>query len=197
MDKFVSKVMKELEFEAETYNIPIIRKSERQLLFKTVYENKPKRILEIGTAIGFSALLMATANDDAIIDTVEKDTKRFERAKKAIEDANMTERINCISGDADKVISELSGNYDFVYLDGPKGQYLNHLKKIEKILSEKAVIVADNVLFKGLVKSVEYPPHRYRTIVVRLREYLEYVNREYSTVIYEEGDGMAISFRNK
>lgn len=197
MDKFVSKVMKELEFEAETYNIPIIRKSERQLLFKTVYENKPKRILEIGTAIGFSALLMATANDDAIIDTVEKDTKRFERAKKAIEDANMTERINCISGDADKVISELSGNYDFVYLDGPKGQYLNHLKKIEKILSEKAVIVADNVLFKGLVKSGEYPPHRYRTIVVRLREYLEYVNREYSTVIYEEGDGMAISFRNK
>lgn len=197
MDKFVSKVMKELEFEAETYNIPIIRKSERQLLFKTVYENKPKRILEIGTAIGFSALLMATANDDAIIDTVEKDTKRFERAKKAIEDANMTERINCISGDADNVISELSGNYDFVYLDGPKGQYLNHLKKIEKILSEKAVIVADNVLFKGLVKSVEYPPHRYRTIVVRLREYLEYVNREYSTVIYEEGDGMAISFRNK
>lgn len=197
MDKFVSKVMKELEFEAETYNIPIIRESERQLLFKTVYENKPKRILEIGTAIGFSALLMATANDDAIIDTVEKDTKRFERAKKAIEDANMTERINCISGDADSVISELSGNYDFVYLDGPKGQYLNHLKKIEKILSEKAVIVADNVLFKGLVKSVEYPPHRYRTIVVRLREYLEYVNREYSTVIYEEGDGMAISFRNK
>ncbi|MDK8252955.1 MAG: O-methyltransferase [Dialister micraerophilus] len=197
MDKFVSKVMKELEFEAETYNIPIIRESERQLLFKTVYENKPKRILEIGTAIGFSALLMATANDDAIIDTVEKDTKRFERAKKAIEDANMTERINCISGDADKVISELSVNYDFVYLDGPKGQYLNHLKKIEKILSEKAVIVADNVLFKGLVKSVEYPPHRYRTIVVRLREYLEYVNREYSTVIYEEGDGMAISFRNK
>lgn len=197
MDKFVSKVMKELEFEAETYNIPIIRKSERQLLFKTVYENKPKRILEIGTAIGFSALLMATANDDAIIDTVEKDTKRFERAKKAIEDANMTERINCISGDADSVISELSGNYDFVYLDGPKGQYLNHLKKIEKILSEKAVIVADNVLFKGLVKSVEYPPHRYRTIVVRLREYLEYVNREYSTIIYEEGDGMAISFRNK
>ena len=197
MDKFVSKVMKELEFEAETYNIPIIRESERQLLFKTVYENKPKRILEIGTAIGFSALLMATANDDVIIDTVEKDTKRFERAKKAIEDANMTERINCISGDADKVISELSGNYDFVYLDGPKGQYLNHLKKIEKILSEKAVIVADNVLFKGLVKSGEYPPHRYRTIVVRLREYLEYVNREYSTVIYEEGDGMAISFRNK
>lgn len=197
MDKFVSKVMKELEFEAETYNIPIIRESERQLFFKTVYENKPKRILEIGTAIGFSALLMATANDDAIIDTVEKDTKRFERAKKAIEDANMTERINCISGDADNVISELSGNYDFVYLDGPKGQYLNHLKKIEKILSEKAVIVADNVLFKGLVKSVEYPPHRYRTIVVRLREYLEYVNREYSTVIYEEGDGMAISFRNK
>lgn len=197
MDKFVSKVMKELEFEAETYNIPIIRESERQLLFKTVYENKPKRILEIGTAIGFSALLMATANDDAIIDTVEKDTKRFERAKKAIEDANMTERINCILGDANKVISELSGNYDFVYLDGPKGQYLNHLKKIEKILSEKAVIVADNVLFKGLVKSVEYPPHRYRTIVVRLREYLEYVNREYSTVIYEEGDGMAISFRNK
>lgn len=197
MDKFVSKVMKELEFEAETYNIPIIRKSERQLLFKTVYENKPKRILEIGTAIGFSALLMATANDDAIIDTVEKDTKRFERAKKAIEDANMTERINCISGDADKVISELSGNYDFVYLDGPKGQYLNHLKKIEKILSEKAVIVADNVLFKGLVKSGEYPPHRYRTIVVRLREYLEYVNHEYSTAIYEEGDGMAISFRNK
>lgn len=197
MDKFVSKVMKELEFEAETYNIPIIRESERQLLFKTVYENKPKRILEIGTAIGFSALLMATANDDAIIDTVEKDTKRFERAKKAIEDANMTERINCISGDADNVISELSANYDFVYLDGPKGQYLNHLKKIEKILSEKAVIVADNVLFKGLVKSGEYPPHRYRTIVVRLREYLEYVNREYSTVIYEEGDGMAISFRNK
>lgn len=191
------KVIEELEKLAKKDNVPILRESERKLLFETVMKCKPKRILEIGTGIGFSAILMASADKDVKIDTVEKDVKRYETALKYIEKANLSNRIHCFSGDADEVINTLVGNYDFVYLDGPKGQYLKHLKKIEKLLTDNAIIVADNVLFRNLVRGDEYPPHRYRTIVVNLRKYLSYVENTYETKIYEEGDGMAISFRKK
>ena len=182
-----------LEKEAEETGVPILRAAEREILIKAARDVRPRRILEIGTAIGFSAILLAEACPEADIDTMEIDEKRHARAEAAVCEAGLSGRIFCRLGDAADILPTLSGPYDFVYLDGPKGQYLRHLKLIEPLLSPRAVICADNVLFRGLVAGDAIPPHRYRTIVLRLREYLSYVSEHYETEIFEEGDGMAVS----
>ena len=147
----------------------------------------------MGTAIGYSALLLAEHFPLAEIDTIEIDALRNERAVSVMQAAGFEQRVRCHLGDAGEVLSTLAGPYDFVYLDGPKGQYLRHLKLIEPKLSENAAIAADNVLFRGLVRSGDPVAHRYRTLVTRLREYLKYVEAHYDTVIHEEGDGLAVS----
>lgn len=180
---------------AEKDGVPVIRENERQLLIRAAERIRPRRILEIGTAIGYSSLLLAEAFPEAEIDTLEIDEKRWETAKKAHEEAGVSHRIHCHLGDAAQILPALSGPYDFVYLDGPKGQYLRELLEIEPKLAEKAVIAADNVLFRGLVRQESPVPHRYRTLVMRLREYIAYTEKHYETVIYEEGDGLAVSVR--
>lgn len=182
---------------AERDGVPVIRENERQLLIRAAERIRPRRILEIGTAIGYSSLLLAEAFPEAEIDTLEIDEKRWETAKKAHEEAGVSRRIHCHLGDAAQILPALSGPYDFVYLDGPKGQYLRELLEIEPKLAEKAVIAADNVLFRGLVRQEGPVPHRYRTLVMRLREYIAYTEKHYETVIYEEGDGLAVSVRSE
>lgn len=182
-----------LEREAEAGGVPIIRAAERAGLLAAAEEASPRKILEIGTAIGFSALLLAEHFPEAEIDTVEKDEARYLRARAAVRDAGCEARIHCHLGDAADVIGTLRGPYDFLYLDGPKGQYLAHLKLAEPLLAPRAVIAADNVLFRGMVMSEESVPHRYRTLVMRLREYIAYVRAQYDTTIREEGDGLAVS----
>ena len=184
-----------LEKEAEETGVPILRAAEREILIKAARDVRPRRILEIGTAIGFSAILLAEACPEADIDTMEIDPVRHARAEAAACEAGLASRIFCRRGDAAEIIPTLVGPYDFVYLDGPKGQYLRHLKLVEPLLSPRAVICADNVLFRGLVAEEATPPHRYRTIVLRLREYVSYVSEHYETEIFEEGDGMAVSRR--
>lgn len=188
---------KELEDHAEKNHVPIIRAPERELLLRSAALAEPRRILEIGTAIGYSALLMAERFPKAEIDTVELDEERHHRAKEVMERAGLSDRVHCYLGDAGEVIPTLSGPYDFLFLDGPKGQYLRELKAVEPLLSDRAVIAADNVLFRGLVEKEGPVPHRYRTLVMRLREYLDYVNEKYETHIYVEGDGLAVSVRKE
>lgn len=189
----IADLKKELEREAEEQNIPILRAAERKLLLDTAAEVDPKRILEVGTAVGYSALLLAERLPLAEIDTIEIDALRNERAISVMQAAGFEQRVRCHLGDAGEVLPTLTGLYDFIYLDGPKGQYLRHLKLIEPKLSENAVIAADNILFRGLVRSGGPVAHRYRTLVTRLREYLEYVEIHYDTVIHEAGDGLAVS----
>lgn len=186
-------VLSALEKEAERDGVPILRGPERDILLDAAAMANPRRILEIGTAIGFSALLMASRCQEAAIDTIEIDRDRYDRAVAAIQAAGCEGRIHCHLGDAAELIKTLKGPYDFLYLDGPKGQYLRQLQEIEPLLSSRAVIAADNVLFRGLVKSKDPIPHRYRTLVTRLREYIAYVTERYPTRIYEEGDGLAVS----
>lgn len=189
----IADLRKELEREAEEENIPILRRAERKLLLEAAAAADPKKILEVGTAIGYSALLLAEHFPLAEIDTIEIDALRNERAVSVMQAAEFEQRVRCHLGDAGEVLPALAGPYDFVYLDGPKGQYLRYLKLIEPKLSENAIIAADNVLFRGLVRSGEPVTHQYRTLVTRLREYLEYVEAHYDTVIHEEGDGLAVS----
>lgn len=191
----LADLKKELEKEAEGQNVPILREAERKLLLEAAELAKPKKILEVGTAIGYSTLCLAEHFPKAEIDTIEIDGLRNERAMAVMERAGFTERVRCYLGDAREILPTLYGPYDFVYFDGPKGQYLRQLEMIEPKLGENAVIAADNVLFRGLVRSSEPVEHRYRTLVMRLREYLAYVETNYDTTVYEEGDGLAVSKR--
>lgn len=186
---------RELEEEAERDFVPIIRGPERELLLAAAALAKPKKILEIGTAIGYSSLLLAERFPEAEIDTLEIDPIRHKRAIEVMARAGIFERVHCHLGDAADILPTLKGPYDFLYLDGPKGQYLRQLQEIESRLSPHAVIAADNVLFRGLVKSEDPIPHRYRTLVMRLREYIKYVVGKYETKVYEDGDGLAVSKR--
>lgn len=189
----IEAVLSALEKEAEKGGVPIIRASEREAFLAAAALAAPRRILEIGTAIGFSALLLAQRFPHAHIDTIELDAARHRRAEKAVIDAGLSDRVFCHHGDAASLIPTMKGPYDLLYLDGPKGQYLRHLHQAEPLLSEKAVILADNVLFRGLVRSQDPVPHRYRTLVMRLRDYLSYVADAYDTTIDEKGDGLSVS----
>ena len=178
----IHDVLAALEAEAAAGGVPIIRAEEREALLRAAAEARPRRILEIGTAIGYSALLLA---------------ERFPEAARAVEEAGAAGRVRCLAGDAAEVIPRLTGPYDFLYLDGPKGQYLAHLRLAEPLLSDRAVIAADNVLFRGLVRAEGPVPHRYRTIVTRLRDYIAYAEAHYDTEIDTAGDGLAVSRRRK
>lgn len=193
----IRDVLAALEAEAAAGGVPIIRAEEREALLRAAAEARPRRILEIGTAIGYSALLLAERFPEAAVDTVELDEKRRARALRAVEEAGAAGRVRCLAGDAAEVIPRLTGPYDFLYLDGPKGQYLAHLRLAEPLLSDRAVIAADNVLFRGLVRAEGPVPHRYRTIVTRLRDYIAYAETHYDTEIDTAGDGLAVSRRRK
>lgn len=190
-------VLAALEAEAEAGGVPILRASERADLAAALAEVRPGRILEIGTAIGFSALFMAMVCPGAEIDTIELDPARRERAMAAVAAAGLANRVRCRLGDAAEVLPCLVGPYDFLFLDGPKGQYLRHLRLAEPLLAPRAVVAADNVLFRGLVEGGDPVPHRYRTLVRRLRDYLDYVRAHYDTVILRGGDGLALSRRRE
>lgn len=193
----IRDVLAALEAEAAAGGVPIIRAEEREALLRAAAEARPRHILEIGTAIGYSALLLAERFPEAAVDTVELDEKRRARALRAVEEAGAAGRVRCLAGDAAEVIPRLTGPYDFLYLDGPKGQYLAHLRLAEPLLSDRAVIAADNVLFRGLVRAEGPVPHRYRTIVTRLRDYIAYAEAHYDTEIDTDGDGLAVSRRRK
>jgi len=167
----------EIEEYADEYNIPIINKESRQLLIDTVKKNAPKSILEVGTAVGYSALVMVQNMPlDGKIITIEQDANRIDTAYDFITRAGRIEQIQLMDGDASEILDQLEGTFDMVFIDAAKGQYLDYLLKVMDKLSVGAVIVADNVLFRGMVMSNEPPLKRYRTIVKRLREYLDFVN---------------------
>lgn len=195
MTHTIQAVLASLEAYAEEHSVPIIRKSERKALIEAARKASPARILEVGTAIGYSSLLLLHEFSEVHIDTIEVDEQRYRIAEEAVEKAGVSHRWHGHLGDAAKVIPTLEGPYDFVFLDGPKGQYLRELKMLEPLLTAHAVIVADNVLFRGLVMAEGQVPHRYRTLVMRLRDYIRYVNSAYDTIIDEEGDGLAVSVK--
>ncbi|MDD6870788.1 O-methyltransferase [Allisonella histaminiformans] len=195
MTHTIQAVLASLEAYAEEHSVPIIRKSERKALIEAARKASPARILEVGTAIGYSSLLLLHEFPEAHIDTIEVDEQRYRIAEEAVEKAGVSHRWHGHLGDAARVIPTLEGPYDFIFLDGPKGQYLRELKMLEPLLTAHAVIAADNVLFRGLVMAEGQVPHRYRTLVMRLRDYIRYVNSAYDTIIDEEGDGLAVSVK--
>jgi predicted O-methyltransferase YrrM len=189
-----------MEGYAALHHVPIINERGRQAFLQVVQEAKPHRVLEIGTAIGYSSLLMAqNGAADIEITTLELSDERIKTAQSYIDRSAYADRIHIMGGDAAENLLKLQltgQKFDFVFIDAAKGQYVDYFHKIQPMLADKAVILADNVLFRGYVKGDVPTPRRFKTIVKRLREYIELVSQPpYVTEILENGDGLAVTRR--
>ena len=178
-------------------HIPIIMDDTLEVIGKELEKNKPTKVLEIGTAVGYSAICFSQyLNDGGIIDTIERDEERLIEAKENIVKIGVADKINILEGDAVEILPTLKGKYDMIFIDAAKGKYPFFLKEALRMLSDNGVIFADNILYKGYVMS-DYNKHKQRTAVRNLREYIAEVtnNPELETEILEVGDGLAITKR--
>lgn len=196
----IPEYLKEVEKEALADGVPIIRRPMQSLISFLLTVKKPKAVLEIGTAVGFSSMLMSEyVSDNTIIDTIEKVPIRIKCAKENFARYEKTERINLFEGDAADVLKELAaaGNkYDFIFMDAAKGQYLNFLEPVIEMLAEDGLLVTDNVLQDGDIIQSRYAiTKRDRTIHGRMREYLYFLthSERFKTVVLPVGDGVALS----
>lgn len=200
-DKGNSQFLDELEQEAKRDYVPIIRKDMQNLLRFLLRLKRPLKILEVGTAVGFSALLMAeNTSQECMITTIENYEKRIPIAKANFIKAGMEHRITLLEGDATEILKELDGSYDFIFMDAAKGQYLNFLPDLLRLLGEDGMLVSDNVLQDGdLMESRYAVTRRNRTIHSRMRDYLYELknNPLLETVILPVGDGVTVSIRLK
>ena len=192
-------LIREIEEHAAANFVPIIRKETAALLKTLVAMYQPKRILEVGTATGYSALRMSeNLPADGTITTIEKFEKRIPLARENFRRAGMEDRITLLPGDASEILKSLEGPYDFIFMDAAKGQYLTWLPEVTRLLAVGGVLVTDNILQNGTLLESRYAvTRRDRTIHGRMREYLyELKHRDdYQTSIVPIGDGVAISVR--
>lgn len=189
--------LEKIKEKALINHIPIIMDDTLEVVDKILKDVKPKKILEIGTAVGYSAMCFSEyLQEDGIIDTIERDIERVKEAKENIIKVEVEEKINIIEGDAVEILPTLKGKYDMIFIDAAKGKYPFFLKESLRMLKEKGVILADNILYKGYVMG-DYNKHKQRTAVRNLREYIAQVtsNENLETEILEVGDGLAISKR--
>ena len=188
-----------IEEEAAAGYVPIIRKETSALLKTLVALKQPKQILEVGTAVGYSALLMSRVMPkDCRITTIEKYEKRIPIARENFKRAGEEQRITLLEGDAEEILAALSGPYDFIFMDAAKGQYIHWLPLILNLMPQGGVLVSDNVLQDGdIIESRYAVERRNRTIHARMREYLYTLTHmeELETSIVPIGDGVTISVR--
>ena len=176
-------------------HIPIIMDETLEVIEKYLSKNKPNRILEIGTAVGYSAICFTEfLAENGVIDTIERETDRVKEARQNIKLAEVEDKINIYEGDAVEILPTLNNRYDVVFIDAAKGKYPFFLKEALRMINEDGIIFADNILYKGYVMS-DYNKHKQRTAVRNLREYIKEVseNPNLETKILEVGDGLAVS----
>ena len=192
-------VIEQIEQEAIDTRVPIIRKETQSFLSVILMIKQPSRILEIGTAIGFSAILMSEyLPENGHITTIEKYEKRIPIAKENFRRAGKEEQITLMEGDALKVMETLRGPYDFIFMDAAKGQYIHYLPDVLRLLSDGGVLMSDNGLQDGdVIESRFAVERRNRTIHGRMREYLYELKHhpKFETSILPLGDGVALSVK--
>ena len=192
-------ILGEIEREAVVDEVPIIRKETREWMKTLLLTKRPQHVLEVGTAVGFSAIYMSRyLPTEGHITTIEKWEPRIEKAKENFKRAGVGDKITLLEGDAVAILKELKGSYDFIFMDAAKGQYINFLPDVLRLLSEGGVLVSDNVLQDGEVLDSRYVvDRRNRTIHTRMREYL-YMLKQHEhleTSIIPLGDGVAFSVK--
>lgn len=190
-------VISEIEQYAKEHNVPIMELVGIEAMLQILRIQNPTKILEIGAAIGYSAIRMANAAKEASIITIERDKERFEKALINIKKSNTEKQIQIFFGDALELIAEISakGPFDVLFIDAAKGQYKRFFESYEHLLSPNGLIITDNVLFKGLVINEEIENKRIRSLVKKIKAYNRWITShpDYETVILPVGDGLAIS----
>lgn len=200
LDKGNAPFLDEVEKCAKEMQVPVIRKSMQSLLKFLLELTKPKSILEVGTAVGFSALLMSEyAPVDCRITTIEKYEKRITIAKENFSRWGREGRISLLEGDAVEILKALEGSFDLVFMDAAKGQYIHFLPDVLRLLAPGGLLVSDNVLQEGdIIESRFAVTRRNRTIHARMRDYLFELKHhpELETVILPVGDGVTLSVKS-
>lgn len=187
--------LEKIKQKALEEHIPIIMDDTLEVIEKQLKEKPPKRILEIGAAVGYSAMCFSEfLADGGKIDTIERDEERIKEAKINFKNVGVEEKIKLYEGDAVEILPTLNEKYDMVFIDAAKGKYPFFLKEALRMINENGIIFADNILYKGYVMS-DYNKHKQRTAVRNLREYIKEVTESpnLETEILEVGDGLAIS----
>jgi len=189
-------MLEEIEKYAKEERVPIMMKDGIEYLCNYIREHNIKSILEIGSAIGYSAIRMALVSDDIMITTIEKDVNRYNVAVENINKFNLSDRINIILGDA--LDTEIDGEYDLIFIDASKGNNINFFNKYSKNLKSYGIIITDNLLFHGLVRDESLiKTKNQRGIVRKIKQFVEFLdnNKEFKTEYLDIGDGIAISRR--
>ena len=186
--------------EAEETRVPIIRRDTASLLRFLIRCHKPVSLLEAGTAVGYSSILMAREGAPRLkrIDTVEIDPDTASAARKNIEAAGLSETVRVILGDAGEVFGCLSGPYDMLFIDSAKSQYLHMYEDMKRLLRPGGLLICDNVIFYGKIADApEEAPHKHRTIVTNLRAFLEklFGDPDYISTLLDIGDGVTLSYK--
>lgn len=194
----MDNIIKEMEVYAEEKGIPIMQKKSMNFLCKFIEKNNIKSILEIGTAIGYSAINMALVSEDINIVSIERDQDRYIEAIKNIKKCKLEKRITLVLGDALNI--DLTGKYDMLFIDAAKAQYINFFEKYKENIVEDGFIVSDNIDFHGFVENKDQIQSRnLRQLVTKIQKYIDFLtnNEEYSTKFYKIGDGLAITYRKE
>ena len=186
--------IEEIEKYAKENNIPIMQKDGIKFLEDYIKENKVKAILEIGSAIGYSAIKMALIDEKIKITTIERDEERYKKAVKNIEKFNLNNQIKIILKDALEI--EIKGKYDLIFIDAAKAQSIKFFEKFKKNLNNNGSIITDNLNFHGLTKEVEkIKSKNLKALVKKINSYKEFLknNEEFTSTFYETGDGISVS----
>ena len=201
LDTRNSEILEAIESEARSADVPIIRREMQSFLKVLLMLKRPVRVLEVGTAVGFSALLMSEyVPEECRITTIENYEKRIPIARENFRRAGKEKQITLIEGDAAEVLKTMDGPYDFIFMDAAKGQYIHYLPDILRLLPPGGCLVSDNVMQDGdVIESRFAVERRNRTIHARMREYLFELkhNEALTTSIVPLGDGVAVSIKNQ
>ena len=194
----VTDKIKEMELYAEEYDIPIMQSGGLEYIKRKIQTLNAKNILELGTAIGYSAINFASVSDDIKVTTIERNEERYKEAVKNVKDINYEDKINIVFGDA--LYINLTDKYDLIIIDAAKGKNIDFFNKYKANLSENGIIIFDNMNFHGLVgKSSEIKYKNLRSLVRKIEEFREFimVQDDYYTEFIEVGDGLAVCERKK
>lgn len=191
--------LNEIEKYAKANHIPIIKPEVAAFLSFIIKIKKPENILEIGTAIGYSAIVMANSYYRAHIVTIEKNIDRAQLAKENFNKAMLSDRIDIICGEGQDVLPNLNNKYDLIFVDASKGHYKDFYEESMRLLNVGGLFICDNILYKGYVINEVNVKHKRRTIVYRMREFIEILKKNHSlkTAIFPLGDGISLSIKEE
>ena len=195
----IDERLKALRTDALARGIPVTDEETLNYLLLMLSASRPRRILEIGTAVGLSAVAMLLRCPAAHVTTIELEEERYLEAKQNFERFGLSSRVTCYLGDAGEILSMMDGRFDFVFLDGPKAQYEKYLFDLKRLMPTGGVLFADDVLLYGWVSGEQPAPQKRHSIVDKLRGYLANISadEDFITSVLDVGDGVAVSVLTK